>query len=101
MKITRRVTLLLLVIMVCMLDTTSATTLDNIVVFLSDPSVNNIALILGSDPWSFLSPYLGGYIMMIAYIQYEGGLKDSLAPLGLDEKYVYKMAMDEVYSLYM
>ena len=44
--------------------------MDYIIAFLTTPTVNTFALVLGSDPWYIISPYIGGYVMMVAYTQY-------------------------------
>ena len=78
----------------------SASRIDNVITFLSNPSVSTFALILGSDPWYIIAPYLGGYVMMIAYTQYIAN-KNTFDLIGIDQNYIYQMAMKEIYSSYM
>ena len=88
-----------LILLLVLIVAVQASRIDNIIQFLTDPSVNNFALIIGSDPWYFLAPYLGGYVAMIAETQFAA--MPELAQLGVTSAFVYNMAMDEIYSAYM
>ena len=54
-------------LLVLMVQSTQATKIDNLIMFVADPSVNTLALVIGSDPWYIMAPYLGAFMSIIAF----------------------------------
>ena len=59
--------MIVILLLVLMVQSTQATKIDNLIMFVADPSVNTLALVIGSDPWYIMAPYLGAFMSIIAY----------------------------------
>lgn len=62
--------------------------LDSLINFFTAPSSKTMGVLIGKLPWDIVSPYIGGFIALLTYDQYEKQ-KETFKQTGIDQPYLY------------